>query len=197
MQTQYETLRQWYISGHTDTTTRETMLIKQTYLPLWNLTDHAVVLSHDVLYLYKGIINSIPHDQLLFIYVKRRRSEFVRSFSQYRIMESDYYYFTPMDPGTVSSRVSRRIWSKMSMPEKAGWFYDEVDARWNELRKRHPHLSVLEVQWASGQRGSFGKMAKSISTVLGLKLREQLPDLKHHTPRGNNGTRLYLTAISV
>lgn len=126
---------------------READLVARAYLPRWSRHARAIVLSHDTLLLYKGILATIPHAQLLFVRIRRARHEFVASFSRYDKMERDWYRYEPSGHECVLP-VAAEAWEAMGMRERAAWFHDETEARWRQLRAEQPHVQVLEVEWS-------------------------------------------------
>jgi hypothetical protein len=61
---------------------------------------------------------------------------------------------------------------------------DEVEARWQLLRRSRPKLSGLEVWWSKyshrGGMPSFIHAGKTIARVLGLELSDKLSNNKRH-----------------
>ena len=173
LQSTHASLCEWHespLSEGSSLTAREAELVTQTYLPAWNRHEHAMVLSHDTLYYYKGILAVIPVEQLLFIRIRRARDEFIHSFAAYDVMSRDWYPLEPSYHESASPRPLPEVWAPMPMPEKAAWFDDEVERRWQQIKSEHPDLPVLEVEWSKRELGSFEAMAASIASGAGLSL---------------------------
>lgn len=178
LQSSHPTLREWHeapLGGGTpverdaELVEREVELVRRAYLPMWDRHECAMVLSHDTLYLHRGILAAIPHEQLLMVRVRRARAEFIASFGSYDKIERDWYPLVPSAHGSIL-HVAPAAWDAMSMADKAAWFADEVEARWQQLRTEHPNLPVLELEWSKGRDGSFYEMADAIAIAAGLSL---------------------------
>ena len=68
------------------------------------------------------------------------------------------------------------------MAERAAWCVDEVEARWQQLRRDAPRVRVLEVEWSKACAGSFEAAAVAIAAAAGLELRAGGP--VHRRPAG-------------
>ena len=178
LQSSHPTLREWHeapLRGGTpaereaELVEREAELVRRAYLPMWGRHERALVLSHDTLYLQRGILAAVPHKQLLMVRIRRAREEFIASFGRYDRIERDWYPLVPSAHGSIS-HVAPAAWDAMSMADKAAWFADEVEAQWQQLRREHPELPVLEVEWSKARDGSFYEMADAIASAAGLRL---------------------------
>ena len=179
LQADFASLCEWHDAPLADGETlpaREAALVADAYLPRWNRHQRAVVLSHDTLLYYHGVLETIPHERLLFVRIRRERTEFVASFGKYDCLARDWY---PLEPSSHGCRtpIPPAEWARMDMQQKAGWFHDEVEARWQALRADHPHLPVLELEWSKAhpeQYGAFDAMADTIARAMGLRLRTDI-----------------------
>ena len=144
----------------------------RAYLPRWSRHARAIVLSHDTLLLYKGILAVVPHEQLLFVRIRRARDEFVASFSRYDTMARDWYRYEPSSH-ECALPVTPETWEAMDMRQRAAWFHDETEARWRQLRAEQPDLQVLEVEWSKEQAGSFDAVVRAIECATGLHRRAE------------------------
>lgn len=172
LQSTHASLRDWHeapLEG--SLTAREAELVSSAYLPEWNKHPRALILSHDTLYLYRGILAAVPHQQLLFVRIRRSRAEFIASFGKYDAMSRDWYCLEPSSHDRASP-MPESSWEEMCMRDKAAWFCDEVEARWQRLRAEHPRLAVLEVEWSKEEPGSFDALARSIASAAGLRQAE-------------------------
>tara|TARA_B110001452_G_scaffold223767_1_gene197105 strand:- start:1236 stop:2081 length:846 start_codon:yes stop_codon:yes gene_type:complete len=180
LQSDFATLCEWHEAPLADgevLADREAALVAEAYLPRWNKHTRAIVLSHDTLLYYQGILRVIPHDELLFVRIRRARDEFVASFSKYDSMARDWYALLPSSHDCCTPPLPPEAWEQMDMRDKAGWFFDEVEARWQRLRAEHPQLAVLEMQWSKNQPdqyGSFDAMAASVARAAGLRIRSDI-----------------------
>merc|ERR1712062_553312 len=70
-------------------------------------------------------------------------------------------------------------WNSLSTYKQYLWFSDEVEARWQRLKQMHPNVAWLEVEWSKADKGSYERMLKEISGVLGFEIAE-MQHLRHH-----------------
>ena len=98
------TLRTWFHDG-----LNQTSLVEQQYMPFWQSLgkDRIITLSHDPLLYYQGILEVVPHSDVLFVRIRRSVEEFAHSFALYPAMRNDYYYYEPGDPGTCRVKETR------------------------------------------------------------------------------------------
>ena len=172
LQTTHTTLREWHeapLVGGATLAAREAELVNRAYLPRWRRHAHTLVLSHETLFLYKGLLAAVPIDALTFVRVRRARDEFVASFGKYDTIERDWYHLEPGDHESATS-MPPEVWAALPMAERAGWFHDEVEARWQQLRRANPTLRVVELEWSKAHAGSFEAMAEALARVAGLRV---------------------------
>ena len=180
LQSSHATLRDWHeapLPTGCTLAAREAALVARAYLPRWRQHAHSLVLSHDTLYLYKGILAAVPLEQLLFVRIRRARHEFVESFGKYDAIGRDWFHLEPTDHECAASAAATEaataaVWSTLTTAEKAGWFHDEVEARWQQLRRAHPTLRVIELEWSKARAGSFEAMADALACAAGMRLCE-------------------------
>jgi len=184
-------ISQWYAKTVEGITTeeREACLAKKLE-HLWKSDDHThVVMSHDALYYYRGILKIFPEDQLLFVRVRRDEDEFVSSWMGLtnQTYESHMYKLNPLIHETEHClQVEAETWKAMTEEDKARWFAKETEARWQKLKREHPNVPTLEVEWSKIQEGSFVEAINTVTTAIGLKSTTKVEDLKHHTGKPAN-----------
>ena len=166
--------------------TRQSKLVQNEYLPYWekhrtNGVTHTVVLSHDNLFYYKGVLREIPPENLLFVRIRRKATEFVASFTD---KEYDEHWFKlyPESHGAVIG-VDPKEWKFLRRSEKAFWEHYEVEARWQQLKRDYPHIRTVELYWSTTD-DSFRSMLDEFTASVGLSVAEKedssMVNMKRH-----------------
>jgi hypothetical protein len=95
-----------------------------------------------------------------------------------------WWFYSPLvDSKDVVLHIEESVWRQFTEFQMGLWFVDEVEARWQLLRKGRPKLSVLTLWWSKYVKegeGSFVGMAKTVAHVLGLDLSPSLANQKPH-----------------
>ena len=112
------------------------------------------MLSHDVLLYYRGIINEIPHEDLLFVRIRGDDDEFIESWNaNSQPYEAHWYeYFPNSHENDTIVKIEHDKWVNMTVEEKAQWFADEVEARWLRSLSDHHDIRTLEVNWSNRRK---------------------------------------------
>ena len=91
-----------------------------------------------------------------FIRIIRSRFDTVRSFmGEGKVPCSQtegMFTLCPMKHPDIALPVARITWAKLSDAQSILWFIDEVEARWQRLRRAHPILAHLTVNWCTGDQ---------------------------------------------
>lgn len=186
----YHNMRQWYhaAAATSDAALRaaETKLVQELYLPSWETSLNSTgtderggasalgVFGHDVLLYYRGILNTIDLDKMLFIRIRRSRCEVAESwhknFGSAKFCKG-WYLYCPFEAETaVVLKVTAEQWNALSPHGRALWYVDEVEARWHNMVLEYPRLETLETPvWSKYAEGSFAAAESDIAAGFGLQ----------------------------
>jgi len=93
---------------------------------------------------------------LHFVRIIRSRFDTVRSFLFENKVpcgtHEGMFTLCPLKHPDIALPVSRLTWAKMSDAQRTLWFIDEVEARWQRLRRAHPAMPQLTVNWCTGEQ---------------------------------------------
>jgi hypothetical protein len=194
----------WY-EVEKNTQTQINWVNGENYLPEWrNYLEYEgkkriVSFGHDVLYYYKGLLETIDEKDLRFLRIRRPRDEVARSMIQDDVNGNEHlegtnttawllhwWFLSPMHNGqNIVMKMEPEVWSGLTQFQKGLWFVDEVEARWQQLRADHPSLRTSCFWWSKyvpdPEEGSFDAMAAKVASMLGLALSKDLADSKQHT----------------
>jgi len=170
-------LRAWYRSGNDESVSksvqREIEAVQKYYLPFWRQQKgRVVVLSHDVLLYYRGILETIPNDQLLFVRIRRARYEAARSwekaFRVTHICNQDWFAFCPyeLETSVVLKPPSLQNWLSLNVFQRALWYIDEVEARWQRLKSAYSKVVTFEVGWEKSTEGSLENAIEQLNNII-------------------------------
>lgn len=157
-------LTEWYndAASDTDREMRENEIVRLFYLKSWSTgqwpgmaskkahapqctsTGHvqtpsssAVVVGHDILYYYRGILNVLPSEGLdvLFVRLRRSRYEIATSWLSHAKRKDGCfrgsYRYCPLEAtDSIILKVPPEKWKRLSSFGKGLWYVDEVEARW-------------------------------------------------------------------
>ena len=161
LKTWYEGLLPLNASGSPSTVGSATASLVSTVLVpdmLLKATGHKTVvdLGHHVnLGLLEPLVAQL-NPQVRFIRIIRSRFDTVRSFmGEDKVPCSQtegMYTLCPLKHPEVALPVSRLTWAKLSDMQRVLWLIDEVEARWQRLRRAHPILPHLTVNWCTGEQ---------------------------------------------
>ena len=91
-----------------------------------------------------------------YIRIIRSRFDTVRSFmGENKVpcaQREGMFTLCPLKHPDIELPVSRLTWAKMSDAQSILWYIDEVEARWQRLRRAHPVLPHLTVNWCTGEQ---------------------------------------------
>ena len=93
----------------------------------------------------------------------------------------------------VVLKIPEKVWLGFTQFQMGLWFVDEVEARWQRLRRSHPNLSFLTLWWSKNVKqgnGSFMSTAKTLAAVLGLQLADIVKDHKKHSHKQSKAERM-------
>lgn len=184
-------LRHWYAgdagSNATRAAEREARIVRERYLPTWRAGDLAVLVGHDNLLFYRGIADVLG-DAALFVRIRRDRYEtaasFAASFEDSRLdpggdmcptkmtVACAFYIYCPTEqPGSIILEVAPRTWRNLTGFQRALWFADEVEARWQSLLASDARVDYVELAWSKAT-DTFPTMEAQFAALLGLGLSE-------------------------
>jgi hypothetical protein len=156
-----------------------------------------VDLGHHNLYFMNALLNHL--DSLNYSYaivrIRRNRYEVALSllFTETHSPKSEnpcntlLFRLCPFDrvEDVILHPPNKYIWNKFTAFQKALWMIDEVEARWDLIKKRnklHP-FHILEVYWGKAYPGSIEDAIAKVAKLIGMNVNLHsgaVPNLKLH-----------------
>lgn len=147
-----------------------------------------VDLSHSNLYFYRGLLAVLNFNNANYSFVRIYRERVEASISM--IMQSgkmvdfltcDYFRFNPLVRSQeIVRKVPLEVWNNFSMIKKSFWAMDEVEARWEIIKLRHPSMTYYEINWSKAG-GNIVDELKKLASILGTRLITNKPlEMKIH-----------------
>ena len=89
-----------------------------------------------------------------FIRIIRSRFDTVRSFLYEAKVPcaAGMFSLCPLTHPDIALPMPKLTWAKLSDAQRLLWFIDEVEARWQRLRRAHPVVPHLTVNWCTGEQ---------------------------------------------
>jgi hypothetical protein len=149
----------------------------------------AADMSHASLNFYKGLVRYAKENgkwmNLHFVRIRRDRIESAISMSSSEsFIKHDYYRYNPLENReNVINKVSPEMWNDFHIVQKALWFVDETEARWQKLLRDEPWLPHTETFWGnrwSEKGSSIMKVARTIANLTGTVCNADLPHARVH-----------------
>jgi hypothetical protein len=146
-------------------------------------------MSHSSLNVYQGLVRYAKENthwlKLHFVRIRRDRIESAISMSaSENFMKNDYYRYSPMENrANIINKVDEEMWNRMHLIQKALWFIDETEARWQKLLKDEPWLPYTETFWGNrwtdkGQ--TIMKVAQTIADLTDTVCNPAIPKTRVH-----------------
>ena len=153
-------LKTWYESVPAGSTEQAASLVSSVLLPDMALKagrkQTVVDLGHHV---NLGLLEALTaqlQPKMRYIRIIRSRFDTVRSFmGENKVpcaQREGMFTLCPLKHPDIELPVSRLTWAKMSDAQSILWYIDEVEARWQRLRRAHPVLPHLTVNWCTGEQ---------------------------------------------
>ena len=190
-----------------DSVVAQEKLVEEVCLPAWvrRAAERVAVLGHDVIFYFQGLQKML--NETVFIRLRRPRIETARSFTlncQYgtndpmeqfepvraktcwfqvpckKKHQTNAFTLCPLERSedVVLTPPSVEVWVNLTYFQRALWYVDELEARWNLFLEANPSAKFIELAWSSGKpevHGSMKEVHKSVADVLGL-----LPSVESH-----------------
>ena len=165
--------------------------VNQNYMTKFRSATTCIDLSHHNLFFWQNLAQ-VP--SAMFVRIRRPAIEFSRSLApvlRYGMappycVPTMFVTYTPrLRPQDVVLSLSEDAWCNLSLPQKAIWTGEEVEARWQLAIRTGGALAgstrQLEVYWSTASEGSFEAARDCIAASLGLGLPpNRPPHLKKH-----------------
>jgi len=186
---------EWY--GGDRSVDDEAALVRRSYEATWAKRRVALVLGHETLYWYAGAIRA--ERNVAVVRIRRARYETADSWRENYAYEKvrgalerespGWFWFAPwLNCDRVLLRLPARgktseatscgasadasdLWERtFDSFQRALWFVDEVEARWQVLKRSSPDVAALvELDWGSTDKGSLDRVAAAIADLIGLR----------------------------
>ena len=189
---------EWY--GTNRSVDDEAALVRRSYEATWRRKRVAVVLGHETLYWYEGALKAEESVALVRIRrVRYETADSWRASYEYGAAASGaakptrsgpgWFWFAPwlncarvvlrLPEGNGTSEAAScdasdardALWrTRLVAFQRALWFVDEVEARWQLLKRSDPAVAALvEVDWGKTDPDSLRRVAAAIADLIGLE----------------------------